>query len=99
MAGLTQTSRCREGRWRLDSNLQVLGRNCGMGSSYQTVIAIAIARRVVVLPATASQPLSRSALKATLVLRTVTCDFASQSLTCLSTMNLCVPVKVLTFIA
>ncbi len=26
-------------------------------------------------------------------------DFASQSLTCLSTANLCVPVKVLTFIA
>jgi hypothetical protein len=30
-------------------------------------------------------------------LRTVTFDFASQSLTCLSTANLCVPVKVLTF--
>lgn len=58
------------------------------GSSYQTVIAIATARRVVVLPAAASQPLSLSALKATLVLRTVTFDFASQSLTCLSTANL-----------
>jgi hypothetical protein len=57
----------------------------------------ATARRVVVLPATASQPLSLSALKATLVLRTVTLNFASQSLTCLSTANLCVPVKVLTF--
>ena len=67
------------------------------GSSYQTVIAIATARRVVALPATASQPLSLSALNATSVLRTVTLDFASQSLTCLSTTNLCVPVKVLTF--
>ena len=41
--------------------------------------------------------LSLRALKATLVLWTVTFDFASQSLTCLSTANLCVPLKVLTF--
>jgi hypothetical protein len=37
------------------------------------------------------------ALNATPVLRIITLDFAGQSLTCLSTANLCVPVKVLTF--
>jgi hypothetical protein len=43
-------------------------------------------------------PLSKR-LEGELVLRTVTLDSASQSLTCLSTAVLCVPVKVLTFIA
>jgi hypothetical protein len=33
---------------RFDSNLQVSARDCGMGSSYQTVIAIATARPVAV---------------------------------------------------
>jgi hypothetical protein len=68
-------------------------------SSYQIEIAIPSPRRANVLPAIASGPRSFSALKATLVLRTVMLDFASQSLTCLSTVALCVPVKVLTLIA
>jgi hypothetical protein len=76
-------------------NVQLVGREWNRlvtsGSSYHTVIAIATARRVFVLPVAASQPLSLSALKATLVLWTVTFDSAGQSLTCLSTANLCVP--------
>jgi hypothetical protein len=64
-----------------------------------SVMAIVSARRLAVLPATASHPFSLSALKATLVSWTVTFDFAIQSLTCLSIANLCVPVNVLTLIA
>ena len=43
-------------------------------------MAMAIARRVVVLPDTASQPLFLSGLKAVLVWRTWTFDVASQSI-------------------
>src|ERR1700733_3697277 len=87
-------------RTRLDPKRQVSGRGSEKGlSSYQTLIAIASARRVVAFPATISHPLSRRDLNATLVLRTVTRVFASQLLTCLSTAIRCVPVKVLTLMA
>ena len=97
---LIETALLPRERWRLDRNLRESVRDCGIGfSSYQIEIAIPSPRRVNVLPVIASGPRSFKPLKATLVLWTLTFDFASQSLTCLSTVALRMPVKVLTFIA